>query len=131
MLHKVFVYGTLKKGFGNHRLLDHGKAQFISEGTTNDKYTMLYYVFPFVSRTMTPKTTIEGEVYEVDDKTFTRLDRLEGYPDFYDREQVLVDTPNGKVKVWMYFCDKPYQQYLEISKTGKFEGNEYNHYLSV
>jgi len=43
---RVFVYGTLKKGFPNHYLLadntgKYGEAKFIGEGTTVDQYPMV------------------------------------------------------------------------------------------
>ncbi|WP_457623862.1 gamma-glutamylcyclotransferase, partial [Persephonella sp.] len=32
----IFVYGTLRKGFGNHRLLEN--AEFLGIGRTKEKY---------------------------------------------------------------------------------------------
>lgn len=42
---------------------------------------------------------VTGEVYEVSDETFRRLDRLEGHPRLYRRELVETEA-NGPA--WMY-----------------------------
>jgi gamma-glutamylcyclotransferase (GGCT)/AIG2-like uncharacterized protein YtfP len=45
---------------------------------------------------------VKIEVYEVSDELFTnKLDRLEGYPDFYNRMEV--NTSFGKA--WIYFLN--------------------------
>ena len=40
----VFVYGTLKRGFPNHYLIEdekYGKAEFVSNGVTTDRYPLV------------------------------------------------------------------------------------------
>ena len=48
----VFVYGTLKKSFPNHYLLEEkNDVKFISDGVTFDKYPMVIdspYKIPFI-----------------------------------------------------------------------------------
>lgn len=44
MTTKVFVYGTLKKGFPNHFFLnakEHGTATYICNAVTKDKYPLV------------------------------------------------------------------------------------------
>lgn len=81
---RIFVYGTLKRGFGNHRLL--ATATFVGEATTLPHYTMEAYRCPRVSKGGT--TSIHGEVYEVDQRTLQNLDRLEGHPTLYCRTTI-------------------------------------------
>ena len=41
---KVFVYGTLKKGFANHYLMQdglHGVARFLTKGRTKEAYPLV------------------------------------------------------------------------------------------
>ena len=41
---KVFVYGTLKKGFANHYLMQdglHGVARFLTKGQTKEAYPLV------------------------------------------------------------------------------------------
>lgn len=85
-MHKVFVYGTLKRGFGNHHLLKNSK--FIGVGYTCPRFAMLSGGFPVL---VWPKGAgprqrhVAGEIYEVDDATMARLDTLESEGKMYDR----------------------------------------------
>lgn len=108
--HHVFVYGTLRKGHGNNRLLP--EDTFIGTATTEDGYVMTAYSgFPAVYfptyEDGDEGTIITGELYEVDDATLERLDGLEGHPRWYRREQVNVmvdgDDPSlGFTSAWIY-----------------------------
>lgn len=96
--HLIFVYGTLMAGCGNHRLLD--GATLIGDVRTTPDFTMLHLGgFPGVVREGT--TSIIGELYEVDDPDMlNRLDRLEGHPTFYRREEITIDD-GRKVEVYL------------------------------
>ncbi len=96
------VYGTLRRGFHNNYIL--GPATFLGTGKTVDKTTMYTNgVFRIMSLT---KPTFEAvvEVYEVDDDTTKmRLDRLEGYPEWYNRTVIPVQLESGEVvDAWIY-----------------------------
>ncbi len=92
---KVFVYGTLKRGHHNHRLLE--QATLLGDFTTPPNYTM-YHLGGFPAVVMGGDTAIVGEVYEVDRREFQNLDYLEGYPTFYTRD--IIETEHGDA--WMY-----------------------------
>jgi gamma-glutamylaminecyclotransferase len=111
VIETVFVYGTLKEGYGNHGLLH--KAIKVSNATTCEKYGMYESGIPYVIKDQS-KTTIKGEVYLVDGMTFDVLDSLEGHPVCYKREKikVLLDN-NKKTTAWIYFY--PNQCGREIS----------------
>lgn len=95
----VCVYGTLKEGFGNHRLLR--DSEKLGEFKTNPVFTMLHLGgFPGIIEK--GETEITCEIYKVvDDNILTSLDRLEGYPTFYNRKTI--DTPWGEA--WIYYLD--------------------------
>ena len=79
--HTVFVYGTLKKGFGNHQLLE--DAEYVGKAeTVSNNYTM-YSLGGFPGVREGGSTRINGEVYKVNDDELSRLHRLEGHPVFY------------------------------------------------
>ena len=82
---------------GNHRLL----TTSTKLGSARIKGFKMFSLggFPYVSPTDDPEFEITIEVYEVDQTTMRRLDSLEGYPSFYDRQ--LVQTPFGEA--WIYF----------------------------
>jgi gamma-glutamylcyclotransferase (GGCT)/AIG2-like uncharacterized protein YtfP len=106
----IFTYGTLRHGEGNwHRLLN--KAPISTEVLKGfDMYT--HGAFPYAVR---GSGTIVAELYEVDDKTFARLDHLEGYPVHYDR--MLVKTEDGR-EAWIYFSQRESVKDLHPIKSG-------------
>lgn len=95
--HKVFVYGSLKKGFGNSQLLE--TAKFICEDTTKESSFNMFSFGGFPGLNRGGAFKISGELYEVDDIDLARLDRLESNGSFYQREQVELDSGD---KAWMY-----------------------------
>lgn len=94
----IFVYGSLLSGLGNHRLLK--TAKFISKGKTLPHFTMIS-LGGFPGLLSGGKTSIVGEVYQVDLKTRDQLDRLEGHPRWYVRTPItLADGMNVEVYVY-------------------------------
>ena len=110
-LHKVFVYGSLKRG-GNIRgsqmfknAINVGQAQ-----TTAGIYSM-YDLGAFPGVTLDGKHDINGEVLLIDDKTLADFDMIEGYPNFYDKTEV--ETPEGQAIMY----------YLPYDRVTDNEGN--------
>jgi gamma-glutamylcyclotransferase (GGCT)/AIG2-like uncharacterized protein YtfP len=87
-LTRVFVYGTLRAGERNHRLLE--GAAFVGEARTAPCFRMVD-LGSFPGIVADGSTPIEGEVYDVDDTMLARLDRLEGHPDFYTRTRIALE----------------------------------------
>lgn len=110
MTELVFVYGTLKKGFGNHRLL--AKAKFIAPAFIINGKMIDLGAFPAV---MEGDMDIEGEIYAVDENTLASLDRLEGHPTFYERKQIeaYLDDERMPAEAWCYFLSKDSQAHYE------------------
>ncbi len=105
----VFVYGSLLAGLGNHRLLRRHCARLVAPAQTiNAGWTMLSLGgFPGVVHG--GEDVIYSEVYRVDQDGLAALDRLEGYPTFYDREQIEVSALAGEgapMKVWIYVLQR-------------------------
>ncbi|XP_065054506.1 putative gamma-glutamylcyclotransferase CG2811 [Rhopilema esculentum] len=96
-LTRVFVYGTLKQGFPNHKLLSKlSKSQivkFISNAETVEKYPLVTATqagIPFLLDYAGRGKHILGEVYEVCDHTLANLDDLEDEGVLYDRKKIQV-----------------------------------------
>jgi gamma-glutamylcyclotransferase (GGCT)/AIG2-like uncharacterized protein YtfP len=83
--YKLFVYGSLKKGYHNHFLLE--EAKFLGKKTI--KGTM-YSLNHFPGVVLKGESEIEGELYEVDDKTLNLVDRLEGYIEGDDENSLYI-----------------------------------------
>ncbi len=115
-MHKLFVYGTLKKGFSNHHFLK--GAKFLGKAITKHKYalyeTSIPYAYPYEK-----VSPIRGELYEVDTQTIRKIDLLEGHPHAYRREKVPVLLENGEeVFAWIYFYPR---KRGKLNPSGEFQ----------
>lgn len=110
---RIACYGTLRAGWGNHRLLE--DAPLIGVGTTvQNDYTMRSMGgFPAVYKGGNHRIVVE--VYEVDDDQLARIDRLEGHPNWYRRE--VVDTTVGPAQMYI-MPDDERDTMLPVIKSG-------------
>lgn len=81
---RVFVYGTLKKGFGNHGFLKNSK--YLGTDMVDDHTLVRGIGFPYMVEMK--GGDVAGEVYEVNKATMEKLDMLEGYPSHYQKKEV-------------------------------------------
>lgn len=109
---KLFVYGTLMKGNSNHeRYL--AKSKFI--GNAKMKDYALYDLGSYPGIVKREGCTVKGEVYEIDDKTKTLIDKLEGEGSLYFAEQVEVLMENDEkfsALVYVYGHDVNESNYI-------------------
>ncbi len=107
---RVFVYGTLLKNeYNNDRFLQNAESKLIGHAEVTGFAMHNYGNFPGAWYSQNAEQIIVGEVWEVSPEIFSRLDRLEGYPNFYDRVQV----QTGHGIAWIYIS-KGAQTYPEI-----------------
>lgn len=125
-LHRVFVYGTLKRGEPNHSLIQdtkNGYAKFLGIGRTMTPYPLVIatkYNIPFLLRKSGIGNLVFGEIYDVDTAMLKKLDELEEHPALYERfQEDILWAPESKLKtannidevgiltrVWIYFLPK-------------------------
>jgi gamma-glutamylaminecyclotransferase len=100
----VFVYGTLKRGYSNNRLLQ--GCKYLGEATTEALYLLYDYgPFPCMVRAKEGKH-IKGEIWEVDEKVLKRLDVLEGVEHgFYKRARIKLINNDKPVWGYLYLGD--------------------------
>jgi gamma-glutamylaminecyclotransferase len=83
MIHRLFVYGTLKKGFPNHdKYMEPAKR--LGKYQTLEKYPLVLCgarCVPCMIDSPGKGHHVEGELYEVDDECLNRIDALEGIRD--------------------------------------------------
>jgi len=73
---KLFVYGTLKKGYGLHHVLS--RSLRIGSYITKQKgFRMTGFWYPFIFKDKTSKFSIKGELYDVDQNDFITANRIE------------------------------------------------------
>lgn len=97
-MHRVFVYGSIKQGFGNDWLVSESKL--LARTITRDaKFGMISMInYPAV---VAGDQKIFGELYEVNGHALEIMDLLEGNGHFYQRQ--LVHLENEEEPAWM-FC---------------------------
>lgn len=90
---RVFVYGSLMQGFGNHPLL--AQADFLGAASTLPGFTLVNLgAFPGMHHDSKSGGVVTGELYAVNAVELSDLDGLEGHPDFYRRQLITVgDEP--------------------------------------
>lgn len=98
---KIFVYGSLKKGFHNSELLE--DCVFLGEFKTKDYFRMLdlgsYPAVYFDESGF----RVTGELYEIEDDMLRQVDYLEGYPKFYNR--IEIELYDSEEKAFIYYFD--------------------------
>ena len=103
---RVFVYGTLKAGNGNHAALR--DSTFLGRCYLDGQHKLIsmgYY--PGVVRLSNGETNrVYGEVYSVTPEVLAVLDMIEGHPDFYTRIKIRTPWENA----WIYTLDESFLQ---------------------
>jgi len=111
----VAVYGSLRKGLYNHGVIEDEQTAFVGETELRGFEMRDYGSFPYVHH---GNGKIKVEIYLVtEEKLKEDLDMLEGYPSFYNREQVY--TKYGKA--WIYFIDKENHDIYNKVKDGDWK----------
>jgi len=102
----VAVYGTLKEGWGNHRLLEHVPKH--SDGWVGG-HRLFQQGIPFLIADEGSDYNVKVEVYKVDADTLHSLDGLEGHPTCYCRKElaILDDDGNHQETAWVYEYPSP------------------------
>ncbi len=106
----LFVFGTLKSGFANHRA---GQGERVAtDVSTTRRYPLRIvgrYKIPWLLDRPGQGWRIAGELYRVDHPALSRLDRLEGVdrPGWFIRGRVFVRvraaTRVRLTAAWLYF----------------------------
>lgn len=97
-MHLVFVYGTLRRGERNARLLAAaerlGRARCEGPACTEPRYDLIDLAptgHPWPAMLGAGPLAVRGELWSVDDRTLAALDRFEGHPSLYVREAIRLE----------------------------------------
>nr|WP_245575944.1 gamma-glutamylcyclotransferase family protein [Alicyclobacillus contaminans] len=93
----MFAYGTLREGQFNCPVMESHLARALGEGCIRGE---LYNLGAFPAVSLDGDGVVVGEWAEVTDNGLAALDRLEGYPEYYDRS--IVQDVNSGLEGWVY-----------------------------
>jgi gamma-glutamylaminecyclotransferase len=113
----LFTYGTLMRGFCNHRLL--AGSKFLGHAKTEDSFILYDLGFPGMADEES-QTQVAGELFRIDDDTLARCDRLEGVPHLYRREQITVLCGCESATCYAYFIQPPHYNNAKIIHYGNW-----------
>jgi gamma-glutamylaminecyclotransferase len=128
-MNRIFIYGTLKRGFPNHVLL--ADALFVGLVRTVEAYPLVVQG-PWFSPALLPEPgsgmRVSGELWEVDDAKFSELDDLESLhkPTGYIREFIMVEHPNlSAERVWAYFKPRDRISIIQSEPLSDYQDRRY------
>ena len=101
--HRVFVYGSLRRGNAGAMSVRFPEARFVADGQVRGRLYDLG-AYPGLLLDDSELRAI-GEVYEVDEQTLFELDQFERSSD-YIRKQVEVEHDNQHSRCWIYVPDR-------------------------
>lgn len=84
---RLFVYGSLMRGEMYHRLISRGS--FLGAAATPPDYDLVD-LGAYPALLPGGRTAVRGELYAVDEPLLSRIDELEGAPDYYRREEIVL-----------------------------------------
>ncbi len=106
---RVFVYGTLMRGFPNHWRLRAVGARFVGEATTRREWAMHARPNRWCPEVVPGTDAIRGEVYLIPRAALRTLDRHEGHPRVYYRSRErLADGTRADIYLFQAFPQGPY-----------------------
>jgi gamma-glutamylcyclotransferase (GGCT)/AIG2-like uncharacterized protein YtfP len=130
----LFVYGVMRKNCINHSFIK--DCKYIGLFKTEKLFQLIKYQnFPYASDIKFFEnedfSSIIGEVYEIDDITFSKINTFTGYPNHYNCKLINATeiNNNSKINAYIYLLSnediindiKKYQgSKYEIIKSGNF-----------
>lgn len=99
----LFVYGTLKRGCSNHRMM--AGAEFVGPARTVAGFRLFNLGgFPAIAAVAGDKDGVVGEVWSLDASVLARLDAFEGvHEGLYRRASIALLAPFADKHVDAYF----------------------------
>jgi gamma-glutamylcyclotransferase (GGCT)/AIG2-like uncharacterized protein YtfP len=92
-VHRLFVYGSLKRGLSNAFRLR--GAECLDADARAEGYALIRYVAGYPGLARDPERSARGELFLVEDAVLAELDEFEECPDVYYREKILVRLSDG------------------------------------
>lgn len=120
---RIFSYGTLMSGCSRHHIMKSLKGKKVLDVDIKDFRLYANTDHPTVRKEK--GYSVIGEVWEFNlssDEVLRSLDRIEGYPNYYGREEITV----GNERAWVYIMtDEAFYQQLEAERIMPIESGNW------
>ena len=132
-MHRVFVYGTLKRGFPNHHYMT--GATYIGDARTVDAYPLVVggtWFTPYLIPETGDGHRVKGEIWDVPEPMMPALDQLESVhlPNGYRRKVIAVvfEGTGERTEAWAYFRER---QHITVIHTGAMDDYQDRRYKAA
>ncbi|MGE0765981.1 MAG: gamma-glutamylcyclotransferase [Hyphomicrobiaceae bacterium] len=129
-LHRIFVYGTLKRGFPNHHYMR--GATYVGDARTVDAYPLVVggvWFTPYLIPEKGDGHRVKGEVWDVPDHMMPALDKLESVhlPNGYRRQIIaaVLDGASEAVDAWTYFRQRQHIPIIHTDAMDDYQDRRY------
>lgn len=120
----VFVYGTLKRGHGNHRVMQRSGGEFVGASMTMECFPLVVDGLPYLLDRSGSGHRVIGEIYRISDADgWLHLDRLEGHPRFYRRRVIACEVGGIAMDAWTYFLQGDYNRFAHLTPVREYSRN--------
>lgn len=120
----VFVYGTLKRGHGNHRVMQMAGGELVGTAMTVERFPLVVEGLPYLLDRSGSGHRVIGEIYRVpDSEGWYQLDRLEGHPRFYRRRAIACEVDGVFMSAWAYFLQGDYNRFAHLTPVREYSRN--------
>lgn len=113
----VFVYGTLKRGFGNHRVMQEAGGVYVGDATMHNMKMIGMGGIPCID--FGDGYEVKGEVYKVSNNKIHVIDILEGFSEhrtiknnMYIRLKKDVVMEDNSIKKCYFYMINDYDGYV-------------------
>lgn len=127
---RVFVYGTLKRGFPNHRYM--AGATYVGDALTVDAYPLVVgglWFTPYLIPEKGEGHRVKGELWDVPEHMMPSLDALESVhlPNGYRRQMIPVvfDGSGEQAEAWTYFRDRRHIAIIHTAPFADYQDRRY------
>jgi gamma-glutamylcyclotransferase (GGCT)/AIG2-like uncharacterized protein YtfP len=122
----LFVYGTLMEGFANHHVLaqlgatKRARARSVLPRTIVDLGPYPALLAPDATRDANAARAY-GEIFELSDAALAEVDRFEGAPELYRREEIALETARGdRVHAFTYVLAREPPRRARVLESGAY-----------
>jgi gamma-glutamylaminecyclotransferase len=123
----LFTYGTLKRGFPNHDVMQRAGGLYLGSAETLENLPLIFQHYPYILDLPGEGHRIRGEVFLISKpEGWALLDHLEDHPFEYERRlrTVLLGREKVPVPAYIYFANQGWESLKGLPFLAEFTNND-------